>query len=47
VPVYAREDLSAGAQRRGPAIITEYSSTTLVPANRMIEVDSWMNLIIT
>jgi N-methylhydantoinase A len=46
VPVYAREDLSAGAKLRGPAIITEYSSTTLVPANRKIEVDSWMNLII-
>jgi N-methylhydantoinase A len=47
VPVYARGDLNAGAGFRGPAIITEYSSTTLVPANRMIEVDSWMNLIIT
>lgn len=46
VPVYAREDLSAGAKFQGPAIITEYSSTTLVPANRMIYVDPWMNLII-
>lgn len=46
VPVYAREDLSAGAHARGPAIITEYSSTTLVPAGRDFEVDPWMNLII-
>lgn len=46
VPVYARENLSAGAKFRSPAIITEYSSTTLVPANRTIYVDSWMNLLI-
>jgi N-methylhydantoinase A len=47
VPVYARDDLSAGAKLRGPAIITEYSSTTLVPAGRTVEVDPWLNLIIT
>jgi N-methylhydantoinase A len=46
VPVYAREDLRAGAKFQGPAIITEYSSTTLVTAGRTVEVDSWMNLII-
>jgi N-methylhydantoinase A len=46
-PVYARDDLSAGAKLRGPAIITEYSSTTLVPAGRTVEVDPWLNLIIT
>ncbi|HKP87382.1 MAG TPA: hydantoinase/oxoprolinase family protein [Blastocatellia bacterium] len=46
VPIYAREDLSAGAKARGPAIITEYSSTTLIPAGRSVEVDPWMNLII-
>ena len=47
VPVYLRDSLSAGASFRGPAIITEYSSTTLVPAGRTIDVDPWMNLIIT
>src|SRR6185369_13818079 len=46
VPVYAREDLSAGAKFQGPAIITEYSSTTLVTAGRTVKVDPWMNLII-
>jgi N-methylhydantoinase A len=47
VPVYMREDLRAGAQFTGPAIITEYSSTTLIPANRRVEVDGWLNLIIS
>jgi N-methylhydantoinase A len=46
VPVYSREDLSAGARLAGPAIITEYGSTTLVPPRRMLEVDRWFNLII-
>jgi N-methylhydantoinase A len=46
VPVYERENLRAGQKARGPAIITEYGSTTLIPAGRSVEVDSWMNLII-
>jgi N-methylhydantoinase A len=46
-PVYRRDDLSAGAKFRGPAIITEYSSTTLVPTRQVIEVDEWLNLIIS
>jgi len=45
-PVYERDDIPAGAKLRGPAIISEYSSTTLVPANRRVEVDDWLNLII-
>jgi N-methylhydantoinase A len=45
-PVYQRDDLSAGSKLRGPAIIAEYSSTTLVPAGRGVEVDQWLNLII-
>ncbi|MEW6210319.1 MAG: hydantoinase/oxoprolinase family protein [Acidobacteriota bacterium] len=45
-PVYQRDDIAAGAKLRGPAIIAEYSSTTLVPAGRMVEVDDWLNLII-
>jgi N-methylhydantoinase A len=47
VPVYWRDDLGAGEKFTGPAIITEYSSTTLVPAGRRVEVDPWLNLIIT
>lgn len=45
-PVYQRDDLFSGAKLRGPVIIAEYSSTTLVPASRSIEVDDWLNLII-
>lgn len=47
VPVYLRDDLQAGAQFKGPAIVTEYSSTTLIPAGRKIEVDAWLNLLIS
>jgi N-methylhydantoinase A len=46
VAVYERDKLSAGVRVRGPAIITEYSSTTLVPAAHTAEVDPWLNLII-
>lgn len=46
IPVYARDDLGAGARLTGPAIITEYSSTTLIPAGFNVEVDSWLNLVI-
>jgi N-methylhydantoinase A len=47
VPVYARDDFDAGLNLRGPAIITEYSSTTLIPAGRKVVVDEWLNLIVT
>jgi N-methylhydantoinase A len=47
VPVYERDGLSAGARLKGPAIIIEYSSTTLVTARRTLEVDDWLNLIIS
>jgi N-methylhydantoinase A len=46
VPVYSRDDLSVGSQIDGPAVITEYSSTTLVPPRCKIEVDPWLNLVI-
>ena len=46
VPVYARDELNAGTRLAGPAIITEYSSTTLVPRRYRVEVDPWMNLVI-
>jgi N-methylhydantoinase A len=46
-PVYARDDLSTGMKLKGPAVITEYSSSTLIPANRTAEVDAWLNLFIT
>jgi N-methylhydantoinase A len=46
VPVYAREGLRAGDRLAGPAIITEYSSTTLIPPKCKVEVDPWANLVI-
>jgi N-methylhydantoinase A len=47
IPVYSRDELEAGTKLNGPAVITEYSSTTLVPVDRRVNIDSWLNLIIT
>ncbi|HEX9545073.1 MAG TPA: hydantoinase/oxoprolinase family protein [Pyrinomonadaceae bacterium] len=44
--VYERKDLHAGMQMRAPAIVTEYSSTTLIPLDARAEVDAFGNLII-
>jgi N-methylhydantoinase A len=46
VPVYPRKQLRPGARFSGPAIIAEYSSTTLIPDGWRVSVDSWLNLII-
>jgi N-methylhydantoinase A len=46
VAVYRRNDLPAGAELRTPCIVTEYSSTTLVPAAARAQVDDFGNLII-
>ena len=46
VPVYWRDDLSVGGKLKGPAIISEYSSSTIIPPGRAVEVDRWLNLII-
>jgi N-methylhydantoinase A len=46
VPVYAREEFFAGTRFTGPAIITEYSSTTLIPPGYRAEVDAWLNVVI-
>jgi N-methylhydantoinase A len=46
-PVYDREQLAAGARVRGPAVIVEYSSTTVVPPDFRCEVDKYLNLILT
>jgi N-methylhydantoinase A len=47
VPIYRRDELQAGATFQGPAIVTEYSSTTLIPAHRTVAVDAWLNLLVT
>ncbi len=45
--LYRREDLRAGHQVRGPAVVTEYSATTLVPPGWRLRVDAFGNLLLT
>jgi N-methylhydantoinase A len=44
---YDRERLEAGANLVGPAVVVEYSSTTVVPPDYSCEVDKCLNLILT
>lgn len=46
VGVYTREELTAGARLKSPCIVTEYSSTTLIPANARAQIDIRGNLIV-
>ena len=46
-PVYDRVDLGFGNVIRGPAVIGEYSSTTLVPPRFRCEVDRHLNLVLS
>jgi N-methylhydantoinase A len=46
VAVYDRNHLSPGEQLRVPCIVTEYSSTTLIPSGTSAKVDGYGNLII-
>jgi len=45
-PVYDRQRLHAGNRLSGPALITEYSATTVVPADFVVHVDQQHNLIL-
>jgi N-methylhydantoinase A len=45
-PLYRRESLRAGNRFRGPAVVTEYSATTLVPPAWGARVDAYENLIL-
>jgi N-methylhydantoinase A len=45
--VYDRERLAAGARIAGPAIVVEYSSTTVVPPDFRCQVDKYLNLVLT
>ena len=45
-PVYDRQRLHAGNRIPGPALITEYSATTVVPADFVARVDQQHNLIL-
>jgi N-methylhydantoinase A len=46
IPVYERSDLAAGQLLKGPAVITEYSATTVVPPGKGFRVDRAGNLLI-
>jgi N-methylhydantoinase A len=45
-PVFEREDLIPGKPMRGPAVITEYSATTVIPERKEFWVDGAENLVI-
>lgn len=44
--IYARDRLRAGDVFAGPAVVTEYSATTYLPASTTARVDEWLNLIV-
>ncbi len=44
--IYARAELAPSARLNSPCIVTEYSSTTLIPAHARADVDTHGNLII-
>jgi N-methylhydantoinase A len=46
-PIYARERLRAGNRLRGPAIVSEYSATTVVPPGWGAHVDAFENLVLS
>jgi N-methylhydantoinase A len=37
--IYAREELGAGKIQRGPAVVTEYSATTVIPPRATFKID--------
>jgi N-methylhydantoinase A len=45
-PVFERGELVPGRVMRGPAVITEYSATTVIPAGKRFWVDGSENLVI-
>ena len=45
-PVFARERLRHGDRLQGPALVTEYSSTTVIPPGDAMHVDRFGNLVI-
>ena len=46
-PLYDRERLRPGMRLKGPAVVAEYSSTTIVPPGFQCRVDSQGNLVLT
>jgi N-methylhydantoinase A len=46
-PLYRRDRLASGVRFRGPAVVVEYSSTTVVPPDYEGAVDEYLNLVLT
>lgn len=46
VGVYRRDELRGGVKLRTPCIVTEYSATTLIPADERARVDQFGNILI-
>ena len=46
-PIYSRDALKPGKHYSGPAIVTEYSATTVIPPRKRFHFDSAANLIVT
>jgi N-methylhydantoinase A len=45
--IHSREALKPGKTYRGPAIVTEYSATTVIPPGKHFHIDQAANLIVT
>jgi N-methylhydantoinase A len=45
--IHSRETLKHGKRYSGPAIVTEYSATTVIPPNKRFHLDPAANLIVT
>ena len=45
--IYSRDTLKLGKTYHGPAIVTEYSATTVIPPNKRFHLDPAANLIVT
>ena len=45
-PFYDRERLRPGTRLRGPAVVVEYSSTTVVPPDWTCRVGEYLNLVL-
>jgi N-methylhydantoinase A len=46
-PVYERSTIPVGARLKGPAVIAEYSATTVIPPGKRFTVDQSENVVIT
>jgi N-methylhydantoinase A len=45
-PVFERADLAMREELKGPAVVTEYSATTVIPLGKKFWIDAAENLVI-